>query len=188
MPPATLTTVIFASRPIRVEVQQLRAVMPPSGVPVMEAHVTTKGTFTRLAPEDALTIIQRVCAQAASIPLQCRGLQAWFHADGEHVSLIAPTWRHPALIRLHNALQSALGDPDRTLYGGDRPHWFAPHLTLVQEMPRDRLAEAVAAVRELPDWRFDGTDVALMQQAEDLTWREVGRAPLAGERDDIRSL
>jgi 2'-5' RNA ligase len=187
MPPATLTTVLFAPRSVRTGVNRLRAAAPPSGVPVMDAHVTVKGTFVRMTPEDALALIQRVCTHVPPIPLQCQGLQAWFRMNDESVSLVVPVWQHPDLLRLHDALHSALGDPDRTLYRGDKSHWYSPHLTIVQQIPRARLAEALA-VLPAPQWSFLATDVALMRQETDLSWREVGRAPLTGERDGIGTL
>ena len=201
--PFELTTVIYTDPETIEDVRRLRAALPPSGVPVMDAHVTVYGRVFDLDPQVALERLRHVCRLHPSMTLRAQGLEAWFGGPGptrtinssrvalRHepieggdvpgVSLGLPVTCPAALRDLHLAVYSVLADDEM---GGafGAPATYRPHLTLTQDMARDRLAEAVATIGDVPSWTFEAHEVALMRrEAEGFVL--VGTAPLLGARD-----
>lgn len=170
------TTVIFATPEIRAEVEALRAAAPPSGVPVMEAHVTTKGTFVELRDVEEVLRRLRTCAAAVEpFSLRASGLAVW--ASGS--TIVVPVEPAPQLVALHDCLVGALGDQGPLLYPLDAPGQFRPHLTLVQRCGADALPRAEAFLRQRTyDWTFPADTVWLMGAGPDWVWHPVGSAPI----------
>ena len=197
-----LTTVIYPTdQTIINEVRRLRALLPPSGVPVMDAHVTVYGRFFDIDPEDALTRLRHICRLHPPMMLRAAGLEAWFGGpgptrtinasriglrhepieggDAPSVSLGLPVTSPTALRDLHLAVYSVLADAGAGDGAFGAPSTYGPHLTLVQEMPRADLLDAVARVGPIPSWTFEAREVVLMQRRPD-GFVEIGVAPLLG--------
>lgn len=200
--PLELTTVIYPDGEAVIdEVRRLRALLPPSAIPMMEAHVTIYGTFYELDPQEALARLQAICRHHPPFTLRATGLQAWFGGGGPArtmnenrrwlrldplegydepgAGIVAPVSSPAALVDLHLAVYSALADADVVGDGFGAPQFFKPHLTIVQSFPRRLLLEALERIGDAPDWTFAAHEVALMQREPD-GFRVVGTAPLLG--------
>ena len=169
----------------------------------MDAHVTVYGRVFDLDPQVALERLRHICRLHAPMMLRAQGLEAWFGGPGptrtinssrvslRHepidggdvpgVSLGLPVTCPSALRDLHLAVYSVLADD---AMGGafGAPATYRPHLTLTQDMARDRLAEAIVTIGDVPSWTFEAHEVALMRrEAEGFVL--VGTAPLLAARE-----
>lgn len=173
------TTVIYAPPAIRDEVNVIRAAAPPSGVPVMEGHVTTKGTFEQLLDEVEILRRMRACtARVEPFTLRAHGLVV----VGQRPSFLVPVDPRPALAELHESLMVALADTGQYLDRNDLPGRYFPHLTLIQQCAPERAAEAEATLRAREyDWTFEATEVWLVGGDADLVWHPVAAVALGAK-------
>lgn len=207
MPTLELTSVIYPAEDAVIdEVRRLRGVLPASGVPVMEAHVTLYGTIYDLEPDEALARLQHICRLHPPVQLRAVGVQVWLgrggppstvnenrqalyldplpDGDEPSASLAMPVFGQGqegdrALRELNIAAWSALADEGRTKGTFGSSANFVPHLTLVQSMPRRLVLEALDVLGDMPEYEFEGREVALMQREPD-GFTLVGTAPLLG--------
>jgi 2'-5' RNA ligase len=165
--------VVFAPADDRAEVETLRRRLPPSGRPILPAHVTVKGTF--IQPVDLHRIaerIQRCCEEARPCTLVAEELQS--RQDDEHATIWLEVREAAPLTALHWALVAALDGLCTTIYSHEIEGYFTPHLTLAQEFPVSALDDALAVLREVqPRYAFEAREVALVGRRGGTTWEEV---------------
>jgi 2'-5' RNA ligase len=170
--------VTFAPAEIRDAVDALRRQLPPSGRPIMQAHVTLKGTFVE--PGDLAEIakvIRRDCAEAAPISLTTTGVQV-FGGEGGGVALsIAES---EPLMALHRRLVADLRVLCRTTYSMEGASGaFHPHLTLVQQLPAAVLEEARRLAEQAAfQWTFPAREAALVGRRGGTIWETLRAFPM----------
>ena len=182
------SVVAFAPEAVREEVYQLRQRLPPSGRPILPAHVTIKGTFVEPAdlPRIAATI-RRHCAGAGTGWVRTHQAcvlwgDAAAGADWAAIALAAEA--ADSLGALKWALVEALQGLCVTTYDGETGgrRRFTPHLTLVQQVPRARVEDALAVVHQAGlAYAWEVTEVTLVGRRDGSVWESLATYPLAGE-------
>ena len=99
--------VAFATPDVLDAVEGIRRRLPPSGRPILPAHVTIKGTFVE--PLDLAAVTERIgscCADARPVALRTGALRGW--ADGPHGGAWLAVEEAPELVTLHRRLVEEL--------------------------------------------------------------------------------
>jgi 2'-5' RNA ligase len=159
-------------------VERVRRMVPPSGRPILPAHVTVKGTFVE--PTDLDEIVARVGragAEAEPFALTTGAADIWTDEHGSSVVLHAEA--APECVRLHWQLVEDLKGLGTTIYYGEDIGVYTPHLTIVQQIPAaDAKAASVIVERELPGFTFTVTELALVGRRGGLVWETLTTFPL----------
>jgi 2'-5' RNA ligase len=159
-------------------VERVRQMLPPSGRPILPAHVTVKGTFVE--PTDLDEIVARVgraCAEAEPFALTTGAVDVWSDEHGSGVLLHVEA--AAAGVRLHWRLVEELKGLGTTTYHGEDIGVYRPHLTIVQQIPAEHAHAAVAVVeRKLPGFTFTVTELALVGRRGGLAWETLTTFPL----------
>lgn len=165
--------VMFAPGQVREQVAEIRRRVPPSGRPIMDAHVTVKGTFVE--PTDLDLIAERVqqcCRAAAPMTLVARGIH--FGGDERLAGFAVRVENSEPLEALHWQLVRALKDLGRTTYGGEDIGVFTPHLTLVQDIPTAGVPATLQVIQQLqPGYSFEAAEVALVGRRGGKVWETL---------------
>jgi 2'-5' RNA ligase len=170
--------VIFAPPAVRDQVAAIRQELPPSGRPIMAAHVTVKGTF--IQPTDLAAIVARIqrCCQAAQ-PCTLTTGDVVTYRTGEHASIALRVDEVAPLTALHRALVAALADLGQTVYPGESEGRFTPHLTLVEQIPTSALDGALATTRQhQPRFTFTAGEATLAGRRGGLVWESLHTVPI----------
>ena len=165
--------VAFAPPEILEEVDELRLQAPPSGRPIMRAHITVKGTF--VDPVNLHEIVEAIrgqAAQAQQSTVIAERVHSWNDGSSAGIALLVDT--SDSFMALHRRLVEALADRCTTIYPMETTGQFAPHLTLVQAIPASGLPEALAVVERFrPQYRFLVRDIALVGRRDGTTWEAL---------------
>ena len=171
--------VAFAPPDVRETVDALRRTLPPSGRPIMQAHVTLKGTFVepRNLDEIAATIA-RACAEAEPFRLTTTGIRV-FTREGGGVGLAIQ--EVDPFFALHRRLAEDLRPLCRTIYEAELTNTFHPHLTVVQQLPARALDGARTTV-EAAHLHFDflATEASLVARRHGQVWETLRTFPIGG--------
>lgn len=159
-------------------VERVRQMLPPSGRPILPAHVTVKGTFVEpLDLDEIVTRIGRACAATEPFALTTGVADVWSDEHGSGVLLHVEA--APDGVRLHWQLVEELKGLATTIYYGEDIGVYTPHLTIVQQIPAAEAEAAVAVVkRELPSFTFTVTELALVGRRGGLAWETLTTFPL----------
>jgi 2'-5' RNA ligase len=159
-------------------VERVRRMVPPSGRPILPAHVTAKGTFVE--PTDLDEVVRRIgraCAEAEPFALTTGAVDVWSDEHGSGVLLHVEA--SPEGIRLHWRLVEELKGLGTTIYYGEDIGVYTPHLTIVQQIAAaDAKAARVIVERELPGFTFTVTELALVGRRGGLAWETLTTFPL----------
>jgi 2'-5' RNA ligase len=143
--------VTFATTQICEDLRKVRAQCAPSGRPLMDAHVTVKGGFLDLRDLDAaLRAIGEAVAWAN--PFAIRTTDPQVLTRGDRASIVLPLEESRALRAMHDRLVEALAPHGVHDSQQDLPGAYAPHVTVVQNVPIDGLERSVRAVE---GWRLN---------------------------------
>jgi 2'-5' RNA ligase len=159
-------------------VERVRQLLPPSGRPILPAHVTVKGTFVEPVDLDEIVArVRRACAEARPFALTTGAVDVWSDEHGSGVLLHVEAADEG--VRLHWQLVEALKGLGTTIYYGEDIGVYTPHLTIVQQIPVAE-AEAASAVveRELTSVTFTVTELALVGRRGGLAWGTLSTFPL----------
>ncbi len=170
--------VAFAPPEVREAVEALRRQLPPSGRPIMAAHVTLKGTFVRPRELDEIAReVDRVCAGAAPFAIAAGEVHVSSGPESGGIALtVEPS---EGLMALHRQLAAALRDRCETIYGMELTGTFRPHLTIVQQIPAAALAGAQELVaRAAPRFTFPATEAVLVGRRGGRRWEPLRTAPI----------
>jgi len=171
--------VVAFGTPVVVEaVERIRRALPPSGRPILPAHVTIKGTFVE--PIDLDQIAERVracCADAQPFSLTTGALDVWSDEGGGGV--LFHVEESPELTRLHWRLVEELKGLAVTTYFGEDIGVYTPHLTIVQQIPGNEARAAVPVVERLSSgFTFLVTETALVGRRGCTAWETLTTFPL----------
>jgi len=178
--------VAFATPAIVEAVEELRRQLPPSGRPILPAHVTVKGTF--VDPLDLDAIVDRLrlcCADAQPFELKTIGLRTW--TDDAYGAALLEVEDSEPLTALHWRLVNELRGRCTTVYYGEDIGVYTPHLTLVQQIPAEQVDGAVAVIeRSDTHYAFPVSEVALVGRRAGVTWKTLATVPIgpADPRDE----
>jgi 2'-5' RNA ligase len=165
--------VAFAPPEVRDQVEEIRRQLPPSGRPIMHAHVTVKGTFVE--PRDLEVIAERIstrCAEELPFTLAMSKVFAGGREGEGYVGLRVD--ESVPMSRLHWNLVSDLRDLCVTTYGNEATDRFSPHLTIVQQISADDVPDSQAVVERFhPSFTFDVTEVALVGRRGGTAWESL---------------
>jgi 2'-5' RNA ligase len=170
--------VAFGTPEVVAAVERIRGALPPSGRPILPAHVTVKGTF--VDPIDLDQVVERVRACAAAAPpvtLSTSVLHVW----GNDVSgtVVFEVDAPPAFAQLHWKLVEVLDGLATTRYHGEDSGVYTPHLTVVQEIPPEAARAAVPVIERMASgFRFDVTEIALVGRRAGTVWETLTTFPL----------
>ena len=143
--------VTFATTQICEDLRKVRAQCAPSGRPLMDAHVTVKGGFSDLRELDGpMRAIDQ--AVAGVNPFAVRTTEPQVLTRGDRASIVLPLEDSTALRALHGRLVEALAPYGVHDSQSDQPGAYAPHVTVVQDVPIDGLEQSVRAVE---GWRLN---------------------------------
>lgn len=166
--------VVYAPPDVRAEVEEIRRLAPPSGRPMMEAHVTIKGSFVQ--PVDLDRIAERVrdgCAAAEPFPLTTEEIRVWTN------TVVLKMGVTDAHANLHWELVRQLKDLCVTDYYGEDIGHYSPHLTLVQDIPADQIEAALAIIeRYRPSYAFTATEATLAGRRGGQVWEPLATFPI----------
>ena len=169
--------VAFAPPADRAAVDELRRRLPPSGRPILQAHVTIKGTFVEPSDLDQIAdAIEKACAGAAPFRLTTTGIRV-FDREGGGVGLAIQ--ESDAFFALHRRLAADLGPLCRTIYEAELTNTFHPHLTIVQQIPASAIEPARATV-EAANLHIDfpATEASLVGRRTGHAWETLQSFPL----------
>lgn len=175
--------VAFGTPTVVEAVERIRRALPPSGRPILPAHVTVKGTFVE--PTDLAEIAERVrtcCAEARPFALTTGALDVWSDAGGSGV--LFHVEESPELTRLHWQLVEQVKGLATTVYYGEDIGVYTPHLTVVQQIPAAD-AEAAAPVIErsaASGFTFPVAETALVGRRGGTAWETIATFPLGTVR------
>ena len=168
----------YAAPAVLAVVEAIRRRLPPSGRPILPAHVTIKGTFVE--PLDLDMIAERVrscCAEAQPFTLRTGALHGW--ADGPHGGAWLAVEGPPELTTLHWRLVEASRDLCTTIYHGEDTGQFTPHLTLVQQIPAEQVKAAVSVIERFETrYAFPVSELALVGRRGGIRWETLATFPL----------
>jgi 2'-5' RNA ligase len=159
-------------------VERVRQMLPPSGRPILPAHVTVKGTFVEPTDLDEIAArVGRACAESQPFALTTGAADIWSDEHGSGVLLHVES--APEGVRLHWQLVEVLKRLGTTIYYGEDIGVYTPHLTIVQQIPAAEAEAARALVeRELPSFTFTVTELALVGRRGGLAWETLTMFPL----------
>lgn len=174
------SVVTFAPPEIRAQVEEIRRQLPPSGRPIMQAHVTVKGTFVQ--PSDLDLIAERIsirCVEARPFPLAIGHVYTGGKGQDGYIGLRVD--ESEPMSRLHWHLVTDLQDLCDTTYGKEATDQFSPHLTIVQQIPAECLPEAQAIVERFhPSFNFDVTEFSLVGRRGAAVWESLATFAIGG--------
>jgi len=174
------SVVAFAPPDIRETVDALRRTLPPSGRPILQAHVTLKGTF--VDPQDLDEIATRVrqaSAEATPFTISTTDLHLFSGEGGALALMLDPPG---ALLALHHRLVEELRPLCRTIYELEGATAFRPHLTLVQQLSPDQLDAARPTVQQANlHVTFDATEASLVGRRIGRAWETLRAFPISAE-------
>jgi 2'-5' RNA ligase len=170
--------VAFGTPEVVEAVEEIRRALPPSGRPILPAHVTVKGTWIDPVDLDQMAERTRACCAAAEpFTLTTGALDVW--ADEAVGGVLFHVDESPALTRLHWQLVEALKDLATTSYSGEDTGVYTPHLTVVQEIPAEAAQAAIPAIERLaPGFSFPVSEVALVGRRGGTAWETIATFPL----------
>ena len=164
-----LSLVTFAPASIREDLRKVRDRCPPSGRPMLDAHVTIKRPFVSDVPVEsfASSIMRSLIGLP---PVTIRTIEAEVIADGDLSTVIMPLEESKALDVLYLRLRTALNQfPD--INAEDH---FRPHLTVVAGVPANGVEQALHAIA---GWRINYfwtiRDIDLIGRDAGMTWRQI---------------
>lgn len=174
------SVVAYAPRVIVDEVDEIRRQAPPSGLPMLDAHVTVKGTF--IEPTDLHLIAERarrVCQGVPPFTISVHGIRS---STGENTaSVVISVEVTETLARLNRELVRELKDLCTTIYKSETEGRFAPHLTIVQQIPASELDRALAVIECYnPSYAFSVNQIALIARRGGRVWETLVDLPLDG--------
>ena len=172
--------VAFAPPDVRERVDTLRRKLPPSGRPIMRAHVTIKGTFVEPVDLDEIArVIAQACAAATPFRLTTTGIRV-FDREGGGVGLAIQETE--PFFALHHRLVADLQPLCRTIYEAELTQIFHPHLTIVQQLPAEAL-EPARAVVEAANLHVDfpATEASLVARRAGTAWETLQSFPIGGQ-------
>ena len=173
--------VLFGSSEVMAAVEAIRQQLPPSGRPILPAHVTVKGTFVNPVDiERTAEMISVVCAGWMPIELTTARCQTWI--EGAHVGAWLDVESNNWLDGLQEWLVLLLADHGETIYPGEASGEFRPPLTIVQELPA-ALEPTVLATITATQHRFTWTarEVGLVGRRGGLAWETLATFPLGAQ-------
>ena len=169
--------VAFAPPDVRERVDALRRQLPPSGRPIMQAHVTIKGTFVEPRDLDEIaSTIERACAAAEPFRLTTTGIRV-FDREGGGIGLAIQEL--DPFFALHRRLAQDLQPLCRTIYEAELTGTFHPHLTIVQQIPAEQIAPArtiVEAANLHVD--FPAAEASLVARRAGQAWETLKTFPI----------
>lgn len=172
------SVVAFGTPEVVAAVEEIRRALPPSGRPILPAHVTVKGTFVE--PADLDEIAERVracCAEAQPFTLTTGEIHIWSGEAGS--SVLFEVEESPELTRLHWRLVEQVKGLATTIYYGEDIGVYTPHLTVVQEIPRSDAEAAVPVIeRRSSGFTFLVTETALVGRRGGAAWETLTTFPL----------
>ncbi len=170
--------VAFATPEIVEAVEEIRRQLPPAGRPILPAHVTIKGTFVdSLDLDEILKRTRDCCAAAQPFTLTTGPIRVW--GEGSDAVVVLEVEQSPPLTRLHWELVEALKALCTTTYYGEDISEFAPHLTLVQQIPLAEAEAAAAFVERLAvTYTFPVTEAALVGRRGGVAWETLATVPI----------
>lgn len=169
--------VAFAPPEDRAAVDELRRRLPPSGRPILQAHVTLKGTFVEPGDLDKIAdAIEKACADASSFPLTTTGIRV-FGREGGGIGLAIQ--ESDAFFALHRRLAADLASLCRTIYEAELTNTFHPHLTIVQQIPVSAIEPARATVESANlHIDFPATEASLVARRAGQAWESLRSFPI----------
>lgn len=173
------SVVAFGTPAVVDAVERIRRALPPSGRPILPAHVTVKGTFVE--PVDLDEIAERIracCAEAAPFALTTSTLDVWSDEGGSGV--LFHVEESPEVTRLHWQLVEQVTGLARTIYYGEDIGVYTPHLTVVQQIPAGDAQAAVPTIERLAasGFTFPVTETALVGRRDGTAWETIATFPL----------
>jgi 2'-5' RNA ligase len=175
------SVVAFGTPEVIAAVEAIRRALPPSGRPILHAHVTVKGTFVE--PIDLDVIAERIracCAEARPFTLATGDLKVW--SDGAGSGVLFEVEGPPELTRLHWQIVEELKGLATTVYYGEDSGVYTPHLTVVQQIPAEDAEAAVPAIERLASgFTFPVGEVALVGRRRGATWETFTTFPLEAD-------
>ena len=172
--------VAFGTPAVVDAVEQIRRALPPSGRPILPAHVTVKGTFVEPVSLDQIAErLRACCASTQPFSLTTGTLDVWSDEGGSGVLFHVD--ESPELTKLHWQLVEEIKTLAATVYYGEDIGVYTPHLTVVQQIPADRATAAVPVVeRHSPGFTFPVTEIALVGRLGGTAWETITTFPLGG--------
>jgi 2'-5' RNA ligase len=169
--------VAFAPPEDRTAVDELRRRLPPSGRPILQAHVTIKGTFVEPRDLDQIAeTIAKACAGAAPFQLTTTGLRV-FEREGGGIGLAIQ--ESDEFFALHRRLAADLTPLCRTIYEAELTNTFHPHLTIVQQIPAAAIQPARAIVEAANlSIDFPATEASLVGRRVGQAWETLESFPI----------
>lgn len=170
--------VAFGTPEVIAAVETIRRALPPSGRPILPAHVTVKGTFVEpIALAQIAVVIRSCCAEARSFTLTTSHLNVWDDEAGSGV--LFEVEEAPELARLHWRLVERLKGLATTIYYGEDIGVYTPHLTIVQQIPAEDAEAAVPVIEKLSSgFSFPVAEVALVGRRGGAAWETLTTFPL----------
>ncbi|HZO24710.1 MAG TPA: 2'-5' RNA ligase family protein [Chloroflexota bacterium] len=170
--------VAFGTPEVVEAVEQIRRALPPSGRPILGAHVTVKGTF--VDPTDLDQIAERVratCAASRPFTLTTSEIHIWSDEAGSGV--LFEIEESPELTRLHWQLVEQVKELATTIYYGEDIGSYRPHLTVVQQIPHADADAAVPMIERLSaGFTFLVTKTALVGRRGGTAWETIATFPI----------
>jgi 2'-5' RNA ligase len=172
------SVVIYAPPAVRDDVEELRRLAPPCGRPMMEAHVTVKGSFVHPTDLNEIAERTRLCCAAAQ-PFTITAPHWHFSGDAEQAIITLRVENTEPLDAFHWHLVREIKDLCVTDYFGEDIGFFRPHITLVQAFPPEEMAWALAVVqRHQPRYTFEAIEASLCGRRDGQTWEPLATFPL----------
>jgi 2'-5' RNA ligase len=170
--------VAFGTPEVLAAVERARRMLPPSGRPILPAHVTVQGTFVEPSDFDEIMVrVRHASAEAQPFALTTAAVDVWSDEHGSGVLLHVEA--APEGVRLHWQLVEELKGLGTTIYYGEDIGVYTPHLTIVQQIPAAQAEDAVAVVaQELPSFAFTVTGLALVGRRGGTAWETLMTFPL----------
>ena len=173
------SVVAFGTPAVVEAVEQIRRALPPSGRPILPAHVTVKGTFVEPADLDEIAArIRACCAEARPFTLTTEALDVWLDEGGSGV--LFHVEEEPELTRLHWRLVEQVKGLATTIYSGEDVGVYLPHLTVVQQIPAEDAKAAVPVIERLArvGFTFPVIETALVGRRGGTAWETIATFPL----------
>jgi 2'-5' RNA ligase len=181
MPATQCGLVILPPAGIAAVLRQAQEQAGPAYAPIYPPHLTLKNLFVpRASIQTVERAVAEVCAAARPFMVSAGRLTIFPAPQGNFIVRRVPQARQ--LMRLHRQLidvlvpLTSLADPEK-----DRQevNGFVPHITLLQHVPDDEVAAAMAALAETQARHaFRVEQVALICQEPGSPWQETQHFPL----------